>query len=103
MPFLKPGIGDHHVNAARLGGGYRIVDDRGAVRACVLRHHRHAVALTPDLQLLHRRCAEGVARRQPAHLGGDEFAVLVPSVLDEEEMFSLASSWDSSLRMVTLS
>ena len=41
------------------------VEDHGrGVRAGMLGHHGHLVALAPGLQLLHRRGAEGVAGRE---------------------------------------
>lgn len=58
------GIGDQHVDAAGLGGLHRVEDHRGGVGAGVLGDHRDAVALAPDLQLLHGGGAEGVAGGQ---------------------------------------
>ncbi|MNQ07566.1 hypothetical protein D3C85_203470 [compost metagenome] len=55
------GVGDQHIDATGLGGLHGVEDHRGRVGASVLRDHRDLVALTPDLQLLHRRGTEGVA------------------------------------------
>ena len=56
------GVGDQHVDAARLRRLQRVEDHRGRVRARGLRDDRHAVALAPDLQLLDGGGAERVAR-----------------------------------------
>ncbi len=54
------GVGDQNIDATGLGGLHGIEDDRSRIRACVLGNDRDFVALTPDLQLLHRRRTEGV-------------------------------------------
>ena len=54
-------VGDEHVRAARLRGLHGVEDHGRGIGARGLRDHRHAVALAPDLQLLDRRRAEGVA------------------------------------------
>jgi hypothetical protein len=57
------GVGQHDVDAARLGGGNGI-EDHGRRVAGFLRDDRHVVALAPGLQLLAGSGAEGVAGGQ---------------------------------------
>ena len=57
------GVGDQQVRFARLRRRQRVVDDRGRIGAGGLRDDRYVQALTPGLQLLDRRRAEGIAGR----------------------------------------
>ena len=58
------GIGDQHIDAARLGRLDGIEDHRGGVGAGVLGDDRNVVALAPDLQLLDGGGAEGITGGQ---------------------------------------
>ena len=58
------GIGDQHIHPPRPRRLNPVEDDRGRVRRPLLGDDRHAVALTPGLQLLDGRRAECIARRQ---------------------------------------
>ncbi len=57
------GVSQDDVDAARLGGGDGVEDDRRRV-AAVLGDDRHVVAFTPGLQLLPRCRPEGIAGSQ---------------------------------------
>jgi len=58
------GVGDQHVDAARLRHLQCFECDRGGIRVLPLRDHGHAVPITPGLQLCDSRGAERVAGRQ---------------------------------------
>ena len=58
------GIGNQDVNIARLRRLDGVENDRCRIRAGVLGNHRNIVALPPNLELLNRRRAEGIPRRQ---------------------------------------
>ena len=57
------GVGQHHIDVARLRGMHRIVDHRRRI-AALLRDDGDVVALAPGDELFARRRAKGVARRQ---------------------------------------
>ena len=57
-------IADHHIGAARLGRRNRIVYNGGGIGTLGMFHDLTAAAFRPDLQLLNRRCTEGIRRCQ---------------------------------------
>ena len=57
-------IDEHNLNALRLGRGDRIERKPGGIGARLARHHLRACAFAPDLQLIDRGRAEGIARHQ---------------------------------------
>ena len=61
------GISEHDVDAACFSRAHRIENNRGGI-ARFLANHRDVIALAPGHQLLARRGAEGVARRQQHRL-----------------------------------
>ena len=58
------GIGNQHINMARLRRLNGVENHRSGIGAGVLGDHRDIVTLPPDLQLFYRRRTEGIPRRQ---------------------------------------
>ena len=65
------GIGNQHIDVARLGGLQGIEDHRCGIGAAALGHHRHLIALTPGLELFDRGRPKGVAGRQHHTMPGE--------------------------------
>ena len=62
---------DHQqIRTLGLGARHRVKGKAGGIRTLRSDHHRHTGAVTPDLELLHRRRPERVARRDHHGLAG---------------------------------
>ena len=58
------GIDSEHIAALCLGTRQGVVSETSRIATGLSGNHRHAGTLTPDTELLYRRGAEGIARRQ---------------------------------------